>query len=214
MVEGAHSRRARAEQWVEKFARVYTRGDRARGRDLRLPPMLFGAAWGDWFYRALAPGDRLPLRARDLDPGEHRGGARRLGPAWGADQRRHLRRAARRPQGHGVRQDRHVELGAPDRGRGRAVRRPQRGGADRARRRLEARSTHPLAKAILEHAEARKIEIAPAESVQVLQGRACRPFAGRDLLARLTAISWSAARRPARWSSAPRRSSGPGTRSW
>ena len=36
---------------------------------------------------------------------------------------------------------------------------------------LEARSTHPLAKAIIEHGERRGIEIAPAEGVQVLQGK-------------------------------------------
>ena len=54
MVEGAHSRRARAEQWVEKFARVYTPAVIALALAIFvLPPLLFGAAWGDWFYRAL-----------------------------------------------------------------------------------------------------------------------------------------------------------------
>jgi HflK protein len=36
---------------------------------------------------------------------------------------------------------------------------------------LEARSTHPLAKAIIEYGERRGIEVVPAEDVQVLQGK-------------------------------------------
>jgi len=54
MVEEAHSRRARAEQWVERFAAVYTPA--IIGLALAvflLPPIAFGGAWGDWFYRAL-----------------------------------------------------------------------------------------------------------------------------------------------------------------
>ncbi|MGH6903062.1 MAG: heavy metal translocating P-type ATPase, partial [Geminicoccaceae bacterium] len=54
MVEQAHSRRARAEQWVEKFARVYTPAVIALALAICVvPPVLFDAAWGDWFYRAL-----------------------------------------------------------------------------------------------------------------------------------------------------------------
>lgn len=54
MVEEAHGRRAHAEQWVEKFARVYTPAVFALALAVFvLPPLLVGAAWADWLYRAL-----------------------------------------------------------------------------------------------------------------------------------------------------------------
>ena len=54
MVEEAHSRRARVEQWVERFATVYTPAIIVLAIAIfLLPPLLFGAAWADWFYRAL-----------------------------------------------------------------------------------------------------------------------------------------------------------------
>ncbi|WP_208998055.1 cation-translocating P-type ATPase [Pseudovibrio sp. FO-BEG1] len=54
MVSEAQARRAAAEQWVEKFARVYTPAVMVLAVLLAvIPPLLFGAAWMDWFYRAL-----------------------------------------------------------------------------------------------------------------------------------------------------------------
>jgi Cd2+/Zn2+-exporting ATPase len=54
MVEEAHARRAPSEQWVERFARVYTRVVMAAAILVFLvPPLAFGQAWDDWFYRAL-----------------------------------------------------------------------------------------------------------------------------------------------------------------
>ena len=54
MVEEAHSRRAAVEQWVEKFARVYTPAIIILALVVFLaPPLAFGAPWEDWFYRAL-----------------------------------------------------------------------------------------------------------------------------------------------------------------
>lgn len=54
MVSEAQARRAAAEQWVEKFARVYTPAVMVLAILLAtIPPLLFGAAWMDWFYRAL-----------------------------------------------------------------------------------------------------------------------------------------------------------------
>ncbi|MHB1216783.1 MAG: heavy metal translocating P-type ATPase [Alphaproteobacteria bacterium] len=54
MVEEAHSRRAPSEQWVERFARVYTPAVMALALLVFLvPPLAFGGAWEDWFYRAL-----------------------------------------------------------------------------------------------------------------------------------------------------------------
>ncbi|MEZ5936349.1 MAG: hypothetical protein R3F54_31505 [Alphaproteobacteria bacterium] len=54
MVEEAHSRRARVEQWVEKFARIYTPTVIAAAPAVfLLPPLMFGGIWSEWFYRAL-----------------------------------------------------------------------------------------------------------------------------------------------------------------
>ncbi|QBG46106.1 heavy metal translocating P-type ATPase [Verrucomicrobia bacterium S94] len=54
MVEEAQSRRAPSEQWVEKFARYYTPAMILLAVLIALvPPVLFGGAWGAWFYQAL-----------------------------------------------------------------------------------------------------------------------------------------------------------------
>ncbi len=54
LVEQAHSQRARAEQWVERFARYYTPIVMLLALAVFvLPPLLFGAPWQVWFYRSL-----------------------------------------------------------------------------------------------------------------------------------------------------------------
>ncbi len=54
LVAEAQSRRAPSEQWVEKFARVYTPVVMGLAiAFLIVPPLFFGEAWGDWFYRSL-----------------------------------------------------------------------------------------------------------------------------------------------------------------
>jgi Cd2+/Zn2+-exporting ATPase len=54
MVGDAHSRRAPVEQWVAKFARIYTPAVMALAVALAiLPPLIAGGAWGFWFYNAL-----------------------------------------------------------------------------------------------------------------------------------------------------------------
>jgi len=54
MVGSAQGRRAPSEQWVEKFARVYTPVVLALALfTFLVPPALFGGAWEVWFYRAL-----------------------------------------------------------------------------------------------------------------------------------------------------------------
>ena len=54
LVETAGEKRSRAERWVDRFARVYTPA--VMGLALLvgiLPPLLLGGAWDEWFYRAL-----------------------------------------------------------------------------------------------------------------------------------------------------------------
>jgi Cd2+/Zn2+-exporting ATPase len=54
MVGEAQSRRAPSEQWVDRFARVYTPVILTLAVLVALvPPALTGAAWGEWFYRGL-----------------------------------------------------------------------------------------------------------------------------------------------------------------
>ncbi len=54
LVEEAHARRSPSEQWVERFARVYTPTVMAAAvLVFLLPPLVLGGAWNDWFYRAL-----------------------------------------------------------------------------------------------------------------------------------------------------------------
>ncbi|WP_206075954.1 cation-translocating P-type ATPase [Mesorhizobium sp. Z1-4] len=54
MVGDAHSRRAPVEQWVSKFARIYTPIVMVAAVAIALlPPLLMGATWSFWIYNAL-----------------------------------------------------------------------------------------------------------------------------------------------------------------
>ena len=54
MIGEAQSKRATSEQWVDKFARVYTPVVMVLAVVVALlPPLAFGGAWDAWFYRAL-----------------------------------------------------------------------------------------------------------------------------------------------------------------
>ncbi|MGI3212703.1 heavy metal translocating P-type ATPase [Roseovarius tibetensis] len=54
MVGDAQSRRAEVEQWVTKFARAYTPAVMVLALAIALlPPLVAGGAWGFWFYNAL-----------------------------------------------------------------------------------------------------------------------------------------------------------------
>ncbi|MGE3802803.1 MAG: heavy metal translocating P-type ATPase, partial [Candidatus Kapaibacterium sp.] len=54
MVEDAGSRRSRSEQWVERFARIYTPSILILATLLILiPPLFLGGEWVEWFYRGL-----------------------------------------------------------------------------------------------------------------------------------------------------------------
>ncbi|QVL57580.1 MAG: cadmium-translocating P-type ATPase [Simkaniaceae bacterium] len=54
LVEEAQSRRANSQQWVEKFAKVYTPIMICIAIIVALlPPLMFGLEWATWFYRAL-----------------------------------------------------------------------------------------------------------------------------------------------------------------
>lgn len=81
MVEDAHVRRASSEQWVERFARIYT--PTVMGLALLVflaPPLMFGGAWDAWVLSCAGPlGDCVSLCAGDLDARFHRCGASVIG---------------------------------------------------------------------------------------------------------------------------------------
>lgn len=55
LVENAEGRKAPAEKFITRFARIYTPAVVAAAILLAiLPPLLFGASWHDWLYRALS----------------------------------------------------------------------------------------------------------------------------------------------------------------
>ncbi|MFW6153871.1 MAG: heavy metal translocating P-type ATPase [Planctomycetota bacterium] len=53
MVENAQGRRARSQQWVDRFAVYYTPAMMGVAVLIAVVPPLAGASWGAWFYRAL-----------------------------------------------------------------------------------------------------------------------------------------------------------------
>ncbi len=54
LVEEAHSKRAEAEQWVEKFARIYTPIVMLLAIAVFIiPPLFFAGVWSVWLYKAL-----------------------------------------------------------------------------------------------------------------------------------------------------------------
>lgn len=54
MVGEAQTRRAPSEQWVDRFARVYTPAVFVLAVGVALvPPMILGGAWSEWLYRSL-----------------------------------------------------------------------------------------------------------------------------------------------------------------
>jgi len=54
LVGEAQSRRAPSEQWVDRFARIYTPAVMSLAvLVFVLPPLIFNGAWEDWFYRSL-----------------------------------------------------------------------------------------------------------------------------------------------------------------
>jgi Cd2+/Zn2+-exporting ATPase len=173
MVEEAHARRAPSEQWVERFARVYTPAVMGLAvLVFLLPPIALGQAWDEWFYRALVllviacpcalvistPVSIVASLASAARSGVLvKGGAfielpARLG-AIAMDKTGTLTSAEPEvvqviPLGN------HTESELISRAAA-----------------LEARSTHPLARAIRRYAECQGIAPAPAADVQVLRGK-------------------------------------------
>lgn len=173
MVGSAQSRRAPSEQWVEKFARVYTPVVMALAVAIFLaPPLLLGGAWDVWFYRALVllviacpcalvistPVTIVAALAGAAKQGVLvKGGTHLETPA-------HLKAVAM------------DKTGTLTEGRPQVVEIVPLGGRSETEllslaAALEARSGHPIARAILAKAAELKIAAEPAEAVQAITGR-------------------------------------------
>lgn len=173
MVSEAHSRRAPSEQWVERFARIYTPAVMALAiLVLLVPPFALGAAWDASIYNALVllviacpcalvistPVSivaALACAARNgvlIKGGVYVEMPARLG-ALALDKTGTLTRGKPEvteiiPMAQGTERE-VLALGAA----------------------LEARSSHPLALAILRRAQDDGVDITPANDVTVLAGR-------------------------------------------
>lgn len=173
MVGEAHSRRAPSEQWVDRFARIYTPAVMALALGLlALPPLALGAPFSEWLYRALVllviacpcalvistPVSIVAGLAAAAREGVLVKGGRYLeAPA-------HLRAVAFDKTGTLTEgRPRVVELVPLD---------------DHSEEELlaqaaalEAHSDHPLARAIVDAAAEHGIQVAPAEQFQIAQGK-------------------------------------------
>jgi Cd2+/Zn2+-exporting ATPase len=173
LVEEAQSRRAPSEQWVEKFARFYTPAVMALALAVLLfPPLVLGGAWQVWTYRALV----LLVIACPCA----------LVISTPVSIVAALAAAAR----HGVLIKGGLFLEIPARLRAIALDKTGTltagrpavvevvplhdhslpGLLERAAA-LEARSEHPLARAILAYAKEHGVEAAPADDFKILQGK-------------------------------------------
>lgn len=170
MVEEAHSRRAPSEQWVERFARVYTPAVMMLALLVFLiPPLLFGAAWHEWFYRALvllvipcpcALVISTPVSIVAALAASARSGVLIKGGAF-IELPARLKAIAMDKTGTLTRGEPDVVRVMPFNGHTEAELLARAAA-------LESRSTHPLARAVLRHAEEKGVRLVPAEDVQVL----------------------------------------------
>jgi len=173
MVGSAQSRRAPSEQWVEKFARVYTPVVMVLAVAVFLvPPLLLGGAWEDWFYRALvllviacpcALVISTPVTIVAALAGAAKQGVLVKGGV-------HLETPARLKA---VAMD---KTGTLTEGRPQVVEVVPLGGRSESEilgmaAALEVRSAHPIAHAILAKAADLKIVAEPADAVQAITGR-------------------------------------------
>jgi Cd2+/Zn2+-exporting ATPase len=173
MVGEAQSRRAPSEQWVERFARVYTPAVMALALAvLVVPPLAFGGAWSDWFYRALVllviacpcalvistPVSIVAALAAAAGNGVLiKGGAYVEAPA-------RLKAVALDKTGTLTEGKPSVTELVPLNGHG------GRELLERASA-LEARSDHPIAQAIVAHARRQGVAPAPADDFRIIPGK-------------------------------------------
>ena len=173
MVGDAHSRRAEVEQWVAKFARIYTPVVMVLAILIALvPPLVAGGDWGFWFYNALvllviacpcALVISTPVSIVASLAASARNGVLIKGGAYVE--------APGRTTALALDKTGTITMGEPEV----AAIYPLGGTSERdlmARAvALEARSSHPLARAILGRAEQDGMQVVVAEDTRTVPGR-------------------------------------------
>lgn len=182
MVSDAQSRRAPSEQWIEKFAKVYTPVVLVLAAAIAVcPPLLLGQPWPEWIYRALVllvigcpcalvistPVSIVAALAAAARQGVLvKGGAYMEAPAK-------LKAMA------------FDKTGTLTQGKPSVVEVVPLSGHDEREllervSAIEANSNHPIAHAILSHAKAKNIPAVTASDFQIIQGKgASARFNGR-----------------------------------
>ena len=173
MVGDAHARRAPVEQWVAKFARIYTPIVMALAIAIALlPPLIFGGAWDYWFYNALvllviacpcALVISTPVSIVAALTASARAGVLIKGGAY--------IEAPGKTTALAMDKTGTITMGEPEV----AAVHPLGGASAQDLMTLavglEARSSHPLARAILARAEADGIKVSAAEDTRTVPGR-------------------------------------------
>ncbi len=173
MVGDAHARRAPIEQWVTKFARIYTPIVMVLAIAIAVvPPLVAGGAWDYWFYNALvllviacpcALVISTPVSIVAALAASARGGVLIKGGAYVE--------APGRTTALAMDKTGTITMGEPEVASVHPF-----GGSSAAdlvavAAGLEARSSHPLARAILARAKADGIDVTAAEDTRTVPGR-------------------------------------------
>lgn len=173
LVKEAMSRRSPSEQWVERFARVYTPSVMALALGfITIPPLLFGGVWEEWFYRSLvllviacpcALVISTPVSVVAALTSSARGGVLVKGGIY-IEAPARLRAVALDKTGTLSQGRPSVEKVVPLSGH------DEKELIERAAS-IEAHSDHPLARAIVEYARERAVPIKPASDHQAIRGK-------------------------------------------
>ena len=173
MVEEAHGRRAPSEQWVDRFARVYTPAVMALALLVFLgPPLAFHGGWEANFYRALvllviacpcALVISTPVSIVASLAAAARAGVLIKGGAF-IELPARLKAVAMDKTGT-------ITRGEPEVVRVVPLNEHSEDDLLARAAALESRSTHPLAQAVLRYAKERGVALMPAENVRAFKGR-------------------------------------------
>ncbi|WP_291732851.1 cation-translocating P-type ATPase [Leisingera sp. F5] len=179
MVGDAHARRAPVEQWVAKFARIYTPVVMTLAIAIAVLPPLIGGAWGFWFYNALvllviacpcALVISTPVSIVAALASSARAGVLIKGGAYVE--------APGRTTALAMDKTGTITEGRPEVAAIHSLGKAEARDLLALASSLEARSSHPLARAILERAGRDAVSIAAAEDTRTVPGRGLEGRAG------------------------------------